>query len=104
MFLMLISWFEMVPALVQDSTGQAISYLEILIQDHYSLIEFFLELSTLVCGRMIRMVTVTYNVGNDAREKEALLMLMRALLLEINEKAKLLYDTKVEYAPWFRFL
>ena len=73
------------------------SYLEILIQDHYGLVEFFLDLSTIVYDRMTRIVT--YNVGNYAREKEALLMLVRALLLEINERAKVLYDTTVDYAP-----
>ena len=75
------------------------SYLEILIQDHYGLVEFFLELSTIAYDRMTRMVTITYNVGDYAREKEALLMLVRALLLEINERAKVLYDTTIDYAP-----
>ena len=62
------------------------SYLEILIQDHYGLVQFFLELSTSVYDRMTTMVTFTYNVGDYAREKEALLMLVRALLLEFDER------------------
>ena len=49
---------------------------------------------------MTKMVTVTYNVGDYAREKEALLVLVRALLLEFNERAKVLYDTTVSHAPW----
>ena len=47
------------------------------------------------------MITVTYNVGDYAREKEALLMLVRALLLEISETV---YDTTFNYAPWLRYL
>lgn len=57
-----------------------------------------------VYDRMTRMIIVIYNIGDYAREKEALLMLVRALLLEINESSKVLYDTTVNYAPWLRYL
>ena len=53
---------------------------------------------------MIRMVTVTHNVRDYAREQKALLMLVRAFLLDFNERAKVLYDTTVNYAPWLRYL
>ena len=43
-----------------------------------------------VYDRMTIMVIFIYNVGDYAREKEALLMLVRALLLEINESSKVL--------------
>ena len=57
-----------------------------------------------VYDRMTRMIIVIYNVGDYAREKEALLMLVRALLLEINQSSKVLYETTVNYAPWLRYL
>ena len=88
---------------MQHATGQACRTWRSLFKTITASLSFSLEWSTIVYDRMTRMVTVTYNVGDYAREKEALLMLVRALLLEINERAKLLYNTTVNYAPWLRY-
>jgi hypothetical protein len=61
------------------------NYLETLVQDHDSLVQFLLHDHVRISGVVHLLSQITYDVGDDTRQQLALLVFMWALLDAVRE-------------------